>query len=205
MFAARLIRNLKAGFVDRIKPAFFILESAGKAIRLMAKKTLLTMSIVFPYLSESLAAAKGGSKAPRFVLKSLDGPNVVLQDTASILVFFTTWCQDCCSQIAELERFRKNTGNRVSVYAIGVREKPADLVTWKEQIEYNIPILLDETGEIAGEYRVTIVPTVLIINSQGSIVYRKSGILSAEELRSINYRLTATGGYDKLITNFIVG
>ena len=191
MSIERPIRNLKAGFVYKIKPAFFALTSAGETARLIVRQTLLTMSIICPKLSDGLAdAVAGGAKTPfRFVLKKLDGSDFLLQDgKAAILVFLTSWCRDCCRQMAELEQIWKASGSQIAVYAICVGENPASLVTWKERNEYDIPILLDVNGEMAGEFRVVVVPAIVAINSQGSIVYRKNGILLAEEVRSINNR-----------------
>ena len=51
-----------------------------------------------------------------------------------------------------------------------------------QQNGYNLPVLFDVNGEVARTYRVTAIPTTLVMNAQGIIVFRKTGGVTLSEL-----------------------
>jgi len=54
-----------------------------------------------------------------------------------------------------------------------------------EQGGYDLPVLLDPSGAIANQYRVTAVPTAVIIDADGRIADTKVGSTTADLLESM--------------------
>ncbi len=54
-----------------------------------------------------------------------------------------------------------------------------------QQGGFDLPVLLDPPGSIAGQYRVSAVPTTVIIDADGRIANIKVGQTTAAELESL--------------------
>ena len=50
---------------------------------------------------------------------------------------------------------------------------------------FDLPVLLDPPGSIAGQYRVAAVPTTVIVDAEGRIATTKVGQITAAELESL--------------------
>ncbi len=134
-------------------------------------------AVVLAFLLGSCASQSThlvGSKALDFALPRLDNPaeEVVLsefnRDNPVLLVFWATWCPSCRKEIPEL-----NNWSRAGVRILGVnleepREKVLDFVK-KTPLDYTV--VLDEAGEVAEKYGVEDIPTVILLEKGGEIIY----------------------------------
>ena len=120
-------------------------------------------------------AAEG--KARDFVLKDLSGRKFVLSENRGkpvLIIFSTTWCPTCRSEIP-LYRFFHNTyaGRGLVVINIDIQE-PLDKVSrFAERYQLPYRVLLDETGLVAEAYQIVGVPTLILIDQNGALISRQ--------------------------------
>jgi peroxiredoxin len=117
------------------------------------------------------------SAAPDFTLKDLAGEDFKLSATRGkpvLLIFLTTWCPTCRSEIPHYKDIYGTYGQRglelVSIYI----EEPKNRVSQfaaKNQIPYKT--LLDEKGRVASAYGIVGIPAMVLINREGKILTRK--------------------------------
>lgn len=128
---------------------------------------------------ETAETPGAGSRRPAdFTLPDLDGRPVALGRFLGkepvLLVFWATWCPECRAAIPEINAL--STGplaGKLRVFGLDFqesREKVARAVT-SRGIRY--PVLLDLRGEVARSYGVVGIPTYVLIDRQGNVVYRE--------------------------------
>ncbi len=117
------------------------------------------------------------SAAPDFILKDLAGVDFKLSDAKGkpvLLIFLTTWCPTCRSEIPHYKDIYGTYGKRgLEVVCIDI-EEPKNRVSQfaaKNQIPYRT--LLDEKGRVAGAYDITGIPAMVLINRDGRVLTRK--------------------------------
>jgi thioredoxin 1 len=89
--------------------------------------------------------------------------NEVIQSDKPVLVDFTaTWCGPCKMMSPILHEVKAAVGDRVTIIKVDV----------------------DKNREVAGQFQVQSVPT-LIIFKQGKVKWRQSGVIPARELQQV--------------------
>jgi thioredoxin 1 len=87
----------------------------------------------------------------------------IINDTRPVIVdFHALWCGPCKVQSPILSEIASEFGERVRVIKIDVDQNPG----------------------LAGRYHIQSVPTVIIFKN-GELVWRQSGVVSKDQLRSI--------------------
>lgn len=107
--------------------------------------------------------------------------NVRLYDFRGELVFLNfwgSWCPYCRVEMPQMERMYSDYRDRgFTILAIegGQREGMGKIKEFVEENQLTFPILLD-AGEINRLYKITSIPTTLLIGSDGVIIARFSGL-----------------------------
>lgn len=127
-------------------------------------------------VAQPAADAPGAlAKAPTFALPDLQGNEVrletVLQEKPVLLVFWATWCPNCEAEVPELNELYKAHGDKAALLAASVQESRAKVASFAQSKGIAYRVLLDEKGEVAGKYRVHGVPTLFVIDRDGTIRY----------------------------------
>lgn len=122
---------------------------------------------------EATAAVNVGESAPDFTLIDLEGNQVSLSDFRGKTVFvnfWATWCPPCRAEMPEIEAVYQEYKNKdVVVIGVDIME-PEDVVhRFVEQGGYSWIFVLDTSGEVAANYRVTAIPTSFFIDREGII------------------------------------
>jgi len=160
---------------------------------------LLTVAWIFP--SQPCAEVRGqdpvaspaspGSGEPTwadFTLQDLHGEEVSLHRFIGkkpvLLVFWATWCPHCNEAVPKINRLHNDpaTGDRLQILALDFlesREKVGSFVRTKA-VAY--PVLLDRKGAAARAYRVVGIPTYVLIDRAGRIVYRDHALPEVNRL-----------------------
>ena len=129
--------------------------------------------------SEQPAAGRTVSDpaAPDFILKDLAGQDFKLSAARGkpvLLIFLTTWCPSCRSEIPHYKEIYGIYSRRgLAVAAVDIEEPKSRVSQFaaKNQIPYRT--LLDEEGRVAGAYDITGVPTMVLIDRDGKVLTRK--------------------------------
>jgi peroxiredoxin len=138
---------------------------------------------------EATTVAGALGPAPHFQLASLDGRRLGPGDFAGkvvLLDFWATWCGPCHIQADVLRdlypRFR---GPRVEFLAVSVGEDLDTVRHFVAEKPFDYPVLLDPQSEVADPLGVMALPTIMVVDRQGRLVFRESGLVAGETLEQV--------------------
>ncbi len=122
----------------------------------------------------------------------------------TVLAFLSPWCEsylagsrpqlaaNCRAAREQVEAHSADPGRRWLGVASGLWASGEDLADYRAQYRVSIPLTLDESGRVFREFRVTTVPTLLLIDADGRIVRRLTGAAAGSPAAVA--RLLADGG-----------
>ncbi len=118
-----------------------------------------------------------------FKLKSINGEIVNLEDFKGnyvLIDFWASWCPPCKQAIPYITKFfNEYAGKGFYVIGIGLEEE-GPLFNYSRA--NNIPyLILKGNNEIAKYYDVKAIPTLVLLDTEGNIIYRHVGF-SVEEM-----------------------
>lgn len=102
----------------------------------------------------------------------------------TVIDFWATWCQPCVRSIPLLNELYGVFGEK-GVSFIGVSidgpRSQSKIQPFIESMGVNYPILRDMDSELMSELGVTAVPTLLVYNKEGELVYLHEGFRPGDE------------------------
>ena len=128
-----------------------------------------------------------GKNAPlNFTLKDMHGEDVALSSYKGkviILNFWATWCGPCKAEIPDLVRLQDQYRDDLVVLGFSVDDTPEKMKPYAEEYKINYPLLVgngredvqDAYGPLWG------IPVSVIIDREGKIARKHSGIASREQ------------------------
>jgi peroxiredoxin len=127
--------------------------------------------------------AKVGSPAPDWELKALDGKQVKLSGLRGkvvLLSWFASWCPPCNAEAPVLEKeiWQKYRDQGLSVIGVNAaeREDPEKMARgFVEKHAVTYPVVLDLQDEASTAYRVEVLPTIAVVDRQGTLRYLERG------------------------------
>ncbi len=141
-----------------------------------------------PEVPESGLATQGAGSVMEFELASLDGGTLSPSDAGEDLIlidFWATWCGPCHLQadiLAKLYPEFKSQGVEFLAVSLGEPETVVREFVAKRPFAY--PVLIDPTDIVATRYGLFILPTVVLLDRDGNVMYLHEGISTAAKLRS---------------------
>ena len=127
-----------------------------------------------------------GMQCPDFTVPLYGGGEFHLSETRGkvvVLNFWATWCSPCCAELPYFEQLWENYPDDVALVAIHSSLVTDDVPSYIEEMGYEMPFALDETGEvIASLGGSTMLPQTVILDREGAIVYNRIGSVTYEDL-----------------------
>ena len=166
------------------------LSALNLALILMLASVVGLIAVVALVSSLGLFGSKQfgvGAKAPDFALKTPEGEVVRLSDFRGrvvVLDFFATWCGPCRLEIAHLKEVREAFGESVVIISISIRESPEAVSRFAKVYGMDWVVVIDERGDVALRYRVTAIPTIVIVDREGRVRFIRVGVTPAETLKA---------------------
>lgn len=118
-----------------------------------------------------------GQRVPDFVASTLDGKSFALMDWLQrpdnrvlILAFFATWCELCDEDLKFFQRIQEkyaDQGLRVFCVFTGSLSKIEAAKEYMEELQVELPLLLDHKRVIAKLYKVAGFPCIYAIDREG--------------------------------------
>ncbi|MFA4842217.1 MAG: TlpA disulfide reductase family protein [Candidatus Omnitrophota bacterium] len=142
-----------------------------KPISLLCLLVLLLSSCGFAQES------KNKLPVPDFQLQDLVGETVSLSDYKGkqpvLLFFWTTWCPFCRKELKVLnEKHASLTRDGLEVLAIDIGEPWEKVDNFVKSFGLNFLVLLDKDTNTAEAYDIVGVPTFVLVDKKGNIVFK---------------------------------
>ncbi len=111
-----------------------------------------------------------------FKLKDLKGEEVDLNKYIGkkkiVLVFWTTWCPYCRQALKYLQAdFKSINDMGVELLAINIGESELKVNRFAQGYNFSFKILLDQYLSVTNHYELFGVPTYVVINKSGQVIY----------------------------------
>ncbi len=130
-----------------------------------------------------------GQIAPDFDMIDTEGHNFNLWDQRNsvvVLDFMTTWCGPCEEEIGHLKELRSNYDNSaVKIVSVDVDDRENS--TKLKDFKYNHScewVFAAGGGSVGDTYEIVNIPTIFIIDRQGTITYKNVGLTDYSKLQS---------------------
>lgn len=149
-----------------------------------------------PAATPATATAAVGSIMPAYKAELLDGkPFDVAAERGNVvfLNLWATWCGPCRYEIPELQKLHTQyAAQGFKVVGVSLDESGKEAVqqfVTENSISY--PIAVDPEGRLANVFQTTVLPTSVLIDRNGKIVWKKYGLITvdAELMRALNAAL----------------
>lgn len=123
---------------------------------------------------------------PPYELTSLAGGTVGPEEFSGRVVvydFWATWCTPCHVQVEILQGLYSRAGAAGVEFVAVATGEPEEIVRrYLAKSPYPYPVLLDPDERLATELEVLGLPTLIVANRQGRIVWRQTGLTDSETL-----------------------
>jgi thiol-disulfide isomerase/thioredoxin len=110
-----------------------------------------------------------------------------LKGRVVLLDFWATWCGPCRRELPTIVKLHKElTAQGLSVVAVNVGEDPATVKQFLTQNNYQVlPVWLDPNHQAASAYGAQAIPTLVVIDKNGTVIDHKAGLHDEAALRAM--------------------
>ncbi len=127
-----------------------------------------------------------GTPMPEYKASYLDGSNFDLasqKGSVVLLNLWATWCGPCRFEIPELDKLHRTySGRGFKVIGVSVDEGGAkDVKPFVAEQKISYPIVLDPEGKLATIEQTESIPTSILIDRAGKVVWRHVGPVSTSD------------------------
>jgi len=127
-----------------------------------------------------------GSTMPAYKAELLDGkPFDVAAERGNVvfLNLWATWCFPCRDEIPELQKLHNEyAAQGFKVVGVSLDESGKESVQkFVTDNSMTYPIALDPEGKLANVFQTTVIPTSVLIDRNGRIVWKKYGRIAVDE------------------------
>ncbi|HEX7677175.1 MAG TPA: TlpA disulfide reductase family protein [Thermoanaerobaculia bacterium] len=136
----------------------------------------------------SSARTEVGDSMPPYSAKYLDGKAMTMAAEKGNVVFlnvWATWCGPCRFETPELQSLQTQYAAKgLKVIGVSVDEGDTDAVkTFVAEQKITYPIAVDPEGRIANLVQTTVLPTSLLVDRTGKIVWRQIGAIMPNDAK----------------------
>lgn len=133
---------------------------------------LVGFTLVFSTSVTYAASQTISGKAANFTLKSRSGENIKLSELRGNVVminFWASWCGPCRQEMPLLEKIHKKYKSLgFTLLGVNVEENSAAAKNYLKDVKVTFPILFDNTSKTSKLYKVSAMPTTILIDRNGN-------------------------------------
>jgi peroxiredoxin len=132
-----------------------------------------------------------GDTAPSFNVTTLDGEKIDIEELKGKIIlinYFATWCPPCLEEMPyiESEIYKKIKDESFVLICIGREHTAGELVKFKEEKGFDLPLAPDPEREIYSKYAKMMIPRNFVIGKNGKVIYQHIGFEMDEFERMVN-------------------
>lgn len=134
-----------------------------------------------------------GRTAPSFAAPLLSGGSFDLEQTrgkAVVLSFWASWCGPCRLELPALDALAKERDD-VAIYAVNVDRNRGAAQRFLQAVPIDLPVVWDNQAMALGQYDVTSMPTMFLMDAKGTVKFRKTGFSREKGLAELEGALEA--------------
>ncbi len=169
---------------EATNPAVKTVSPATATPPVRATRTAATPPPADPTPTPPPVAPQEGFTAPDFSLPDLQGSAFTLSQFRGrpvLINFWTTWCPYCREEIDALEKTHHRYADQgVVVLAVDVQEKAETVISFAQELDLTLPILLDQDASTVRSYSTMVIPTSFFVDQQGVVSFIHTGPLTEE-------------------------
>src|SRR5262245_2245723 len=142
---------------------------------------LVLASVLGAAVAVSTAWAAGGTMkpwtagaTPPLALRDLEGKEHKLADYKGkvvVLNFWATWCDPCREEMPSMQRLQDKLAGRLVVLAVDYGEGAPRISDFLKKVPVKFTVLLDRDTSAATAWKVKVLPTTLVIDTEQRVRY----------------------------------
>ena len=102
-----------------------------------------------------------------------------------VVNFWASWCEPCVQEMPDFQEVAEDLTGRVPFLGVNVQDAPANAKAFVDELGITYDLAADPSGEFYRDVDAFGMPTTLLVDADGMIVYRHTGILDADGLREL--------------------
>jgi thiol-disulfide isomerase/thioredoxin len=121
-----------------------------------------------------------------------------LKDGPMIIDFWATWCEPCKKQMYHLNKFHKHfkdTGFKVLTINTDTPKSMGKVKSYVRSKKFEFMVAVDPNNQVMKKLRVKLMPTTILVDKDGNILYRHQGYLPGDEVNILSH---ITEHFDKV-------
>jgi thiol-disulfide isomerase/thioredoxin len=135
----------------------------------------------------------GASASASFRLEGLNNRTL---DSSTVkkpilLSFWATWCHFCREEMPVLESLYGDYDGKVEFAAVNLThlDSVKSVEEYVQEHDLHLPVYLDNDGEVTERFQVVSTPTVMLLDQDGKVVYRKIGAGGKDTEKALKQQL----------------
>jgi len=143
---------------------------------------LLTLALLL-LLPVSALALNQGDRLLTFTAQDMDGNTVDLSTVIGkkpvMLIFWASWCPNCKNEVPKINSLVKKYQEKGMEFIginVGYNDSEGKARRFMNDTGMNYPVIFDSKGKIPHMYGVQGVPTILVADKNGIIVFKNYGM-----------------------------
>jgi thiol-disulfide isomerase/thioredoxin len=150
-------------------------------------------AMIFVMLIVVSCSGRDAAPAP---ISMFDGSTRQLSDFGTeilVLNFWASWCAPCVEEMPVLERFWQEHKESVTLIGVGVSTPKLAVSGFLHRVGVKYPIATYEDGALTRKYSVSLLPTPVVVNSDGDELVNHSGVITKEQLEQAVQKIAGEG------------
>ncbi len=159
----------------------------------MILSCLLATALAAPEMIPEQDLDLVGRTAPNIEAETLDGARFSLEDHRGevvVLSFWASWCGPCRLELPELNALQGRRSD-VTVVAVNVDRDRAAAERFLAGLDLSLPVVLDSQSLALGQYGVMSMPTMFLVDPNGTIKFSKTGFSREKGLAELEAAIDA--------------
>lgn len=161
---------------------------------LMRSSILSVLAIVLGYvfytnfMSGEEKAIQEGDIAPNFILTTMEGEKVELEELRGqgvFLNFWGTYCPPCVDEMPYMDNQYQDFKDRgVEILAVNVGESDLAIERFADRLDLTFPILKDKNKSVMDRYGVGPLPSTYLLDENGEVQRVLTGAMTEDDIKS---------------------